>query len=336
MQKLVFGLLLLLNISSCTDKKKIPDVSNIKVQLNVQRFERDFFDIDTNNISASLNHLEQKYPAFLKDYLYNILALPPLEDSVVTLVKSFIRDYKPVNDSVQKRFSSIKETEKEVTKGLHFVKYYFPEYKEPERLITFVGPLEGYGNVLTGSGFAVGLQLYLGKNFSIYKSDYISEVYPEYQSRRFESGYIPVNCMKNVIDDIYPPKPSSQPLIEQMVELGKRLYILDALLPETADTLKTGYTSNQLQGCYENEGLIWNFFIKNGLLYITDPIQTRDYINDAPRTEALGEASPGNIGQFIGWQIVKKWMAESEERTLKDLIQTSARQIFEEAKYKPR
>lgn len=90
-----------------------------------------------------------------------------------------------------------------------------------------------------------------------------------------------------------------------MIEEGKRMYVLDHLLPETEDTVKTGYTAAQLKGCYGNEAAIWNYFIENNLLYANDPSQIRDYTNDAPRTEALGQDSPGNIGLFVGWQIVK-------------------------------
>ena len=55
-----------------------------------------------------------------------------------------------------------------------------------------------------------------------------------------------------------------------MVDKGKRLYILDKLLPQTPDSLKIGYTANQLKGADKNEGLIWNFFVENNLLYETD------------------------------------------------------------------
>jgi uncharacterized protein YjaZ len=57
-------------------------------------------------------------------------------------------------------------------------------------------------------------------------------------------------------------------------------------------------------------------------------------MNDAPSTTALGASSPGFIGQFVGWQIVKKWMKQ-KDRKLEELLKTPAKQIFEEAKYKP-
>jgi hypothetical protein len=336
MKEIGFILCMLVVLTACNNKKNIPDVSNIKIPFTTLRFEKDFFAIDTNHIEASLNGLQKKYGPFLNDFLYNILSLPPTPDSVTANVKWFIHDYYSRYQAAEQKFTSFTTEEKDIQKGLQYVNYYFPDYKVPQHAITFVGPLEGYGNVLTSSGFAIGLQLYMGKDFPDYHSEYLSNIYPSYQSRRFEAAYIPVNCMSNIINDIYPPKSGSQTLIEQMIEEGKRMYVLALIMPETADTLKTGYTASQLQGCYENEAGIWNFFIQNDLLYITDPLQTRDYVNDGPRTEALGPASPGNIGLFVGWQIVKKWMSDHEKITPEQLLQMPAKQIFEEAKYKPR
>jgi len=335
---IVFVLLVCICAVSCSDKKNIPDVSNIKVQIDVKRFDKDFFSLDTNNVEVSLTKLQQQYPGFLNDYLYNILGIEPIPDSVTKKVKRFIYDpnYDFILKSVRTTFTSTDKMQKEVARGLQFVKYYFPDYKLPQHILTYIGPIEGYANVLTNEGLAVGLQLYLGKDYPVYQTDYVREVYAEYQSRRFEPSYIPVNCMKNIIDELYPQTNPDQPLVYQMIEAGKRLYMLDQFLPETADSLKTGYTQLQLNGCYASEATIWNFFLQNNLLYSTDPSQTRDYVTDGPKTELLGEASPGFIGQFVGWQIVKKWMSGDSKRTLPLLLKTPAKQIFEEAKYKPR
>lgn len=330
---ILFSTLLLL---SCGNDKNIPDVSAITIQTDVQRFDKDFFSIDTNHMESSLQQLQQKYPAFLNDFLYNIIAVPPQPDSTLVKIKQFVHDYMPIYDSAQQQFALFDKNASTIKKGLQFTKYYFPDYKLPAHIVTFVGPVEGYANVLTSTGLAVGLQLYLGKNFSVYQNEYIQEVYPAYQSRRFEPDYIAVNCIKNIIDDIYPATNADMPLAYQMVEAGKRLYLLDKLLPELPDSLKTGYTQLQLEGCYDNEGMIWNYFLQNNLLYATDAALTRDYMNDAPKTEMLGPGSPGFIGQFTGWQIIKKWMDIKPATTLQQLIQTPAKQIFEEAKYKPK
>ncbi|MEJ7676935.1 MAG: hypothetical protein WKG06_03480 [Segetibacter sp.] len=252
----------------------------------MQRFEKDFFSVDTNHIDRSLQQLHQKYPSFLQDFVFNILALPAQPDSSLVAeqeVKAFIRSYIILKDSADKLFTDVNAIQKEVRRGLQFVKHYFPAYKLPLKLITFIGPINSYGNILTTDALAVGLQLYMGKNFSLYQSEAGQELYPAYISRRFEKEYIPVNCIKTIVDDIFPDNNAGRPLVEQMIQAGKRLYVLDQLMPETADTLKTGYTQKQLDGCYANEGTIWSFFVQNDLLYVSDPSVTKDYMNDAPQ-----------------------------------------------------
>lgn len=333
----VYLFILIIIISSCKGKN-IPDVSGIKINLQLQRFDKDFFLIDTSHVGQSLQQLHQKYPAFLQDFLFNILALPPQPDSTSAVeeqVKFFINSYKPFNDSVSIVFKDAAATEKEVRRGLQFVKYYFPSYKLPSKLITFIGPINSYGSILTTDALAVGLQLYMGKNYSLYQSREGQEMYPAYISRKFEKAYIPVNCIKTIVDDIFPDNNAGKPLVEQMVQAGKRLYVIDQLMPETADTLKTGYTQKQLDGCFANEGTIWSYFVQNDLLYVTDPTVTKDYMNEAPQTQAFGKESPGLIGQFTGWQIVKKWLAKNEKISLEELLKTDPKAIFMQAKYKP-
>lgn len=337
MKKISVCLFCIVIVLGCNNKK-ITDVSNIQVDLSVQRFENDFFTIDTAKIDQSLQKLHEKYPVFLQDFIFNILALPPQPDSSQAVQRGvllFIQSYKSIKDDGNKTFASMEDVQSEVKKGMQFVKYYFPEYKLPGKIITFIGPVNSYGSILTTDALAVGLQLYMGSNYPLYQSQQGQELYPTYISRRFKKEYISVNCMKNIVNDMYPDNSAGKPLIEQMIEAGKKLYLLDAFLPETADTLKTGYTKDQLEGSLKNEELIWSFFVQNDLLFATDPSITKDYMNDAPNTSILGQASPGFIGQFVGWRIVRKWMDKNEKVKLAELMKTNARTIFNEAKYKP-
>ena len=318
--------------------KNIPDVSNIKVDLQVQRFENDFFTIDTLHLDSSMLVLQEKYPYFTQDFIFNILALPSQPDSVFVIKKNvaaFIASYNGVKYSSDSILKYVTPIVSEVKEGLQFLKFYFPEYKAPSKLITFIGPINSYANILTTDALAVGLQLYLGKDYSLYQTTAFQEMYPSYISRRFSKDYIAVNCMKTIADDMFPDKTAGRPMIEQMVQAGKKMYLLDQLLPEMADTLKIGYTQKQLDGCIENERVIWSFFARNELLFSTDPSITRDYMNEAPNTQVFGNDSPGFIGQFIGWQIVKKWVSKNNNKTLAEIMNTNPATIFTESKYKP-
>jgi len=324
-----------------------PDVSGIPVSLTVERFEQDFFSMDTNNLSRSLDVLYRKYPGFFADFSTHIMGLPAASDSapkVMQLIRQFLHDYRPVYDSVEKKFPDMDAERREIVTGLKHVKYYFPGYALPTRLITFIGPMDAffeastgsYGDAIVTDGLATGLQLHLGAGFSMYQSEMGLSLYPAYLSRKFAPEYIPVNCIKNVVDDLFPDHSGERTLIEQMVEKGKRLYVLDQLMPDTPDTLKIGYTAKQLKGCRDNEGLIWNYFIKNGLVYNNDPSIIKNYIGDSPGTPEFGDGAPGYIGLFTGWQIVRKYMDKHEGNSLATLMSTDPKKLFEESGYRPK
>jgi hypothetical protein len=324
-----------------------PDVSDININLQTQRFEQDFFALDTTAFEQSLTKLNEKYPLFFPDFVEKVLGLPPLRAGMPEtseMLKKFLSDYRPVKDSADKVFNDFEKYNRETIEGLKHVKHYFPAYKTPEKLITFIGPMDayfeastgGYGDALTTNALIVGLQLHLGSRFSMYTSEMGQSLYPAYISRKFAPEYIPVNCIKNVIDDMYPENTTGKSLVEKMVEKGKRLYVLNKLMPETPDTLKIGYTDKQLKGCYENEGLIWNFILTNSLAYNTDPSVIKGYIGEAPNTPELGEGSPGYIALFLGQRIVEKFMEKNDGMQLDSLMRMDPRTIFEQSKYRPK
>jgi hypothetical protein len=325
-------------VSSCKSKKNIPDVSAIKINIKIERFEKDFYKIDTNNMVQSFDELSVKYQSFLPDYLYSILALTRNPQIATNEAKLFLKDslYNSIYKDAITKFESLDNVKDELTLGLQLTKYYFPKYPIPTTIYTFIGPIDGVGTALTSNhSFAVGLQGYLGKDYAIYQDQYIAQTYPPYKTRRFEKEYIATNCIKNVIEELYPDKSNGRPLAERLIEVGRRMYVLDALLPNTADSVKTGYTQIQLQECIDNEANIWAFFVQRNLLFERESSLVTPYVTDGPKTQELSNTAPGNIGQFTGWQIVKKWMQANPKISLEQLMQTQTMTIFNEANYKP-
>lgn len=337
MKKVVIAFLCASVLFACnSNEKKIPDVGHIRIDLPVNRFEQQFFSMDLNDLSASLDTLYRRDPAFFGDYLSIIMAYEST-DTAFKYIPYFIKDsiYSKVYKDAQQIYPSLNNEVQQIKKGLQFTRHYFPKYETPRGIVTFIGPIDGYATSITSDNrFAIGLQCYLGKDYPAYQTAFIRATYPEYKTRKFSREYIPVNCMMSIVDDIYPAQYAGKPLVEQMVEAGKRLYLLDQLLPELNDTLVTGYTKTQLDAAYKNETNIWSHLVTNNLLYNSDPATVRDFMNDGPYTLPLGLGSPPFVGQFVGWQIVKKWM-DKTNKSLDELLRTPPKQLFEEAKYKP-
>ncbi len=190
----LFPFLIIIYIASCSNDKNKPDVSDIKIDLQVQRFEKDFFKIDTNNISSELARLQKAYSTFLPIYMQYVLGLawPQVNNDSTTekQVKFFIDQSRFLIDSTQKKYWDFDDIEKDFSIAFKYVKYYYPDYKVP-KIITLVGPVDALaklGEIYTpnflGTDFlGLSLQFYLGKNFSLYQSDrYIMEIAPTYRA----------------------------------------------------------------------------------------------------------------------------------------------------------
>lgn len=314
-----------------------PDVSDIKVALETKRFEKDFFALDTANIQSGVAKLMQEYPRFGSNFFSTILNVDPRwsADTAADYIRSFITAYRPVYDTSMKVFGDFKKQENDIIYTLKLVKHYFPSYAVPGKLITYIGPVDGYGDILDENTAVVGLHHHLGSNYSLYQSPYTLETYPAYISQRFVPATIPVNVARNILNDMFPPPSEDKSLVVQMVEAGKRLYVLQKLVPNVDEYLLIGYSEKQLKESYERERIIWDLFIQGNLLQSTDYNINKNYVGEGPKTMELGEASPGNIGSFSGWQIVKTYVEKHPEISLMELMKKNAEEIFREAKYKP-
>ena len=329
---------------SCNDSDKGPDVSKVNVNIDLKRFDHDFFSIDTNNVLSSVNELKPKYPVLLPIFLQNILGLDSahLDEGV----RTFTRLTRPIQDSIDLVFRDTRDLQSDFKNAFQHVVYYIPQYKVPQ-LITVTGPVDLMAEKMDGDKTAVflapgflgiTLQFYLGKDFSLYSQDYfITRVAPLYRSRRFSKEYIVPDAMKLVADDLFPERSTGRGLIERMIEKGKNWWLAKKFMPRAHDSLITGYTGNQVEFANRNEGMIWQTVITNEKdLYSIDPVVMQNYLGESPYTLTMGENSPGNIGPWIGWQIIKKYEEKNSGLSVADIMRTDAKKIFDEAKYKPK
>ena len=83
---------------------------------------------------------------------------------------------------------------------------------------------------------------------------------------------------------------------------------------------------------------MWRYFIEKKLLYDTDQKLIPRFINPAPFSKfylEIDNESPGRVGAWIGWQMVRSFM-ENNEVSFQELLQMDAKEIFERSKYKPK
>src|SRR5688572_19890089 len=106
MRILLWILLTGVMITSCKNSTDAPDVSDVKISLTTQRFEQDFFRLDSSEFKNGLEKLLGKYPAFGENFISTILNTDPAwsEDTALNYIKGFKTVYQPVFDTSQRLF----------------------------------------------------------------------------------------------------------------------------------------------------------------------------------------------------------------------------------------
>ncbi len=306
-----------------------------EIILPMERLDQVLFNLDTSHIKDTLLGRNTRYPFISEVLLQQMLAID--SSNIEAALLSFLTAYRPIFTAVQKINAPVSAHPQLQTlfKNVH---YYFPDYPLPKKIIYFIGPLDGFGNSIGADYMAIGLQMFLGDTSSWYQSEQIKKYFPPYMSRNFTPRFIPITAAKNLLQDIAPNSNLTQGLIIEMIEMGKRQYILKKVLPENNDADLFGYSASQYAATIKAEQDIWNYLLKMNLVYAKDPKVASQLLNEGPFSLYFGNEIPGNVGIFIGYQIVKSWMeqqSEKEQSNLIALLQLPAEKIFAESKYKP-
>ncbi len=330
----VFRLLLVIIIfTSCQHNPLKIDVSGVDLKLNIQRLDRDIFEVTPENKLITIPKLRQTYGSFFNAYNENVIAIGNPSDSLYpTYLNTFLTDSIRMQSKlkIDSVFSDLTDLEKKLQYGFRHYKYYFPENTIP-RLFTIIS---GFNQsvVMTNDAIGISLDNYLGANCQFYKMLGL----PEYKRENMFSGKIPIDVLFNWALSEFAFDESKNNLISNMVYQGKLLYFLDAMFPEEPDYLKIGYRSEKLDWCTKNEAGMWTYLVEHRLLFTTDRMNIVRFIGPAPFTSSFTNDSPGRTGSWLGWQIVRKYMKKNPAITLPELMKDNDYQkILNDSGYSP-
>ena len=338
MKYLNFNILffLLLLVSACNSKEdksssSDPDFNNVKVTINIQRLDKEMFACQSK---SELLTFFNKYPTFINNYFQvSSTDFDKLAEQILPLVQNQgLKDF--YKQSQEPAFFGGQTLENEFRTAFQHIKYYYPTFKEPKIYTIFSGFFK-QGNLKTpelsvsDSTIYIGLDYFMGR-----KGKYLPDVY-DYQLRKtIPEAVVPqtILLLSQRFNEI---SPKDKTLLSDMVWYGKSYVFAHTMMPEKADSLLIGYTTQQIDESYEFQKNIWAHFIDNQLLYNTqDPIKSK-YIGERPTTPEIGKNCPGSIGRWLGWRIVGKYFDKNQNLNIQDLMkQTDAQKIFEASKYK--
>lgn len=293
------------------------EIAAIPVSIEVERFDQIFYETPVGQFGKLRNRYSVFFPDEYADSIFVSKLIDPLYRELYAEVQLKYRDFISVQSEIEDLFRHIK--------------YYFPDKNIPQKVTTLISEMD-YANkvIYTDSLVLVALDLYLGEDHRFYD-------FPNYFRQTFTRRQI-MPDMAEAFAETVVRYPTERTLLSQMIYYGKQLYLKDLLIPKYTNAEKIGYTEKQWQWCVENEKEMWRYFIEESLLYNTDSKLLLRFITPAPFSKfylELDNESPGRVGIFIGWQIVRSYMNQSGSN-LDSLLSTDAKTIFETSKYKPK
>lgn len=323
-------------------KEFVPDVSEIYIEQDFIRFEKLLTQLDTNNLADEIGILKAKYPEFTEKYFTRVLPfVGKTNEEFLANLRGYLGDerIKRLQDTVAIVFKNIEnEALADLEKSMKYMKYYFDDFVAPN-VYTFVSEYTYQKFIFEDKekdGLGIGLDMFLGKDYKYKEIDPNNPAFSQYLTRSFSKEYIPKMMMEIIVDDRLGRVPGSR-LLDHMIHNGKKLYILDKILPETPDSVLFEYTTDQTEWVQANELEMWAFFFDKNLFYESNSMKINKYINQSPNSPGMPPSAPGRTANYMGLQIVNAYMKKFPKTSLQDLIKLNdSQEIMDKSRYKPK
>ncbi len=312
--------------SDSKDNINRPDVSDTKVDVTIHRLEKPLFEANSRDeINAFLKENELFAQKFLRAGEY------PSDSVLVEQLWQLSQD--PHLDTLyresQQIFPNLQQWEEQFATAFRYIKHFYPEFQPPV-IYTVVS---GFGTDLfvTDEMIVIGLDYFLGP-----EATFRPQEVPQYILRRYAPEYAVPGALLLLSSRFNQTDTQDKSMLAEMVYYGKSYYFVDYVLPQVPDSVMIGFTNEEIEGVNQNKAIVWNHFLKNELLFDTNQMLKKKYLEERPKTLEIGDKAPGRVGVWVGWDIVRTFMAKKEELNLRQLMELQdARTIFNEAKYNP-
>jgi hypothetical protein len=322
-------------LAGCSHNPLDIDVSGVSVPpVKIDRLEKDMFTMPKDSVAEFTPKMMNKYGRFYSNLVISFINDGGIRDSTYTQsLRRFVSDatMRGVYDSCEKVYPDVTFLETGLTDAFKHFKYYFPDSSLPRVVTVMTG--FNYSLIYYNRTLAISLERYLGARDSFY----IMLQYPKYKTRRMSKDYVLDDAVYGWLESLYKPNEDKHDLLSAIVHEGKIMYMLDATLPKTDDTIKIGYSKKQLTWCKDNEFNLWAYIIQQKLLYTTDDGEVKKFTSDGPFTQGFNkDFCPARTGNWLGWQLVRSYMKHNSSVTLKELMETkNADLILQRSGYKP-
>lgn len=317
-KKLVFCIVFFVFIGCNSTDENESVIRDLAVNIKLDRFDLKFY----GQGPEALPELKKKYPYLFPKQFTDSVWISRQQDSLQLILQKAVGEV----------FEDTSQLEEKINHLFKHLKFHFPTVKTPH-VVTLTNNVDyQIKTVYSDSILLISLDTFLGASHELYQG------IPNYIRKELDQIYIPSQIVEKFASYNLPPE-EDRTFLAQMLFEGKKMYLQDLLLPHEADWVKIAYSEKELNWVKENELYIWQYFIEQQILYKTDPKLVQRFLEPAPFSKfylQLDNESPGRVGRWIGWQIIKSYINQNPETPLEALLKMPAQELFQRAKYKPK
>ncbi len=330
---IIINLILLVTFTACKNDPLKVDISGIDHETRIERFDRELFTMDFDTLDEAIPYFYQQYGDFFDVFNVHVINIGPASQKFYgAYLSMFINDpqNREVYDYTREIFADLDETNGMLTDAFKRYLFHFPDSTVPE----VVGFVSRFNHKLftVENYIGVGLDQYLGRDCPYY--DMLAT--PKYLQYNMYPGKIPSDVAYVWATANFPYNDSIDNLLNRMIYQGQLLYFTDALLPGVADSIKIGFTPDQMKFCRNNEKQMWTYLVEHKLLFSTDPLTIKKLTEDAPTTYYFPGESPGRAAVWLGWNIVREYARRNPGLSVAEIMANDDYQeILRMARYNP-
>ncbi len=322
-------------LSSCKKQNRFEfDYKKDLLEVNIHRFDKALMQLDTTNLMSSVENIYQDYAPYLKLYVESLDTVSFHDTlAVANSLKAFV--FHPIvseiNKTVLETFPSSDEVEKELGIAFTYLTHYFPGIQFPNIFFFTSGITTSFLYSKDLQTIGVGADFFLGSEFSLYQ-DY----FYDYMLPLMTPENLTVDLLSAVLYNNFHYDSDKNRLLDDILYRGKIKYLLSVIMPEREEHEVLGFTREQANWANTNEKEAWKIVVSEKHLFSTDALLISKYVENAPFTAAISQDSPARMGEWLGFQIVKKYMNKNRDITLIDLMrQNDYQAILEKSGYNP-
>lgn len=283
-----------------------------------------------NGSTSSFNHQDS---TALGIYMMDILRVGRPEDSTAQVYfQSFLenKDMKELGRHIDSTFNDLSEVEYEISQAWAYFQHYFKITDTPK--IYYINSGFNSGAYVDGKEILIGLDMYLGKDNELLKR-LPPDRFAQYIKDKMDIAHLPADIIIQAIAEKAYQEPKKANMLEYMVAYGKIQYLLDLCMPYTPDHLKMRYSAEEVDYLQKSEAEIWRYIVREKYLYSNEYDKYSPWFSVGPFTSTLAQESPDRVGIYMGWMMLRSYMAKHRDLTIDQIIQLNSEEILKE--YKP-